>query len=117
MKRLFIAVAALALIASTPNLGHARGEGWTDVMWGSIFGTSFGAVLGGISLVIYPSQAESDAHIYNIAIGAGVGLAAGVTYGAIIGWPKTEHNKTQLIIIPALIDDSQTTFVGLRKEF
>jgi len=113
MKRLLVVAVALAMVLSTTQIAHARGEGWEDVFWGGLFGTSFGTILGGVSLIFYPSQEECDAHIYNIAIGSGIGLAAGVTYGALIGWPR----KAQVVIVPSPLSPDDSTFVGLRKEF
>lgn len=118
MRKVASIILVFAFIVSIPSLGHARGEGWKDVLWGSLYGCAFGTILGGVSLIAYPSQQESDAHIYNVAIGAGAGLAAGATYGAIIGWPKNEIlEQVQLIFIPSIGEESETTFIGFRKYF
>ena len=113
MKRFVASVLVVALLLCLSQTVYARGEGWEDVFWGSLFGTGFGTILGGVSLAFYPSQAECDAHIYNIAIGAGAGLVAGATYGALIGWPK----RTQLVLAPSASDPGGSAFVGVRKEF
>lgn len=108
----------IAIVVSIPSVSQARGEGWTDVMWASIYGTAFGTILGGASLVLYPSQAEADAHIYNIAIGAGAGLVGGIIYGTIIGWPKSEKaERAQFIFIPPVGEENSTTLLGFRRDF